>query len=39
MPKAPPVPQFIMPKVADVPTPVEDDPVEKARLDRRNEKS
>jgi len=32
MPKPPPVPQFIMPKVEDVPTPVVDDPVEKARL-------
>ena len=39
MPKAPPVPQFIMPKVADVPTPVEDDPAEKARLAEEMRKS
>ena len=32
MPKPPPAPVFIMPKVEDVPTPVVDDPVEKTRL-------
>ena len=37
MPKAPPVPQFIMPKVADVPEP--DNAEEKARLAEEMRKS